>query len=169
MPPPDDYIYPSEEILSEIGQVAFQWSWLEEMVAMGIAYLLGLNPHANASDNRKIRALVTHLGIGLRLDMFMALARDRIANKPKINELKKICGEIKNEVAGKRNNVVHGIWVGSDEANKSWRITFKARGELKGEEKDFTPEDINKISQEIVDVRHKLFTFLTKNRIVPWQ
>lgn len=126
---------------------------------------MGLDPYTSVSDSRKAGAVTTHLSLPLRLDILLALARERIDDEQKIKELKKLCEKIRKEVAPKRNDVIHGIWVGGDEAEKSWLITFKARGELKGKEKDLTVEEINKISREIMNVFEEFYDFFIVNEI----
>lgn len=163
---PADHIPPSDATLQAIGHVAYQWSYLEELIAGGIWWLLDLRV-SRPKDLDRARAITTHLNVPTRLNMLRSLARTYLTEAADIAELDKHADRIRQKLAGKRNGVVHGLWTQSTKPNRAWQVTFSARGEVVPTFRELTDTQIHDIAREIDNCANELLEFFRRTGIGP--
>lgn len=137
-----------------IGSVALAWStleWFTELISWRVA---GLN---------RLRgiAITTHMSMPQRLDVMLSLLDTALQEKqiPQqiYSDAKKESKHIKNNLAPKRNKIVHSriVNIPAFDAHNI-RKTYKARGRVETDDIPATQKEYEDITDEILDSANRL-------------
>jgi hypothetical protein len=125
--PPDDY-------LRAIGRVAVEWSRLELVVEIIIWAFLFVDHETVTSPwqrEKDGRAVTTHIGFPLRVDVMLSLADQREGQgfRPSFDAtpIKELASKLR-EASAKRNHIIQGVW--TRVGTTALRQTHRARGQV---------------------------------------
>jgi hypothetical protein len=142
-------IAPDDNHLAAIGRIVVQWTFVERSIEMLVWELADLKqPYA--------QAITTHLQPNALIAMAKTLINQHFAGTDLETQAKQVFS-IADNLRGKRNMVVHGIWAPTETPEKISIIQTTARGVLNfrvGEE--MTSDDILDIAAEIDECHFKL-------------
>lgn len=129
-----------DQLALSIGRVVIVSSQLEHCLTMVVAGILALNEVQE-------RTLVRPMATNVKLTLLNRIAKDYL--KP--NDCKRVTkttGEIK-DVAEKRNDLMHGIYVHHPETLEAAILSFSGAARIKGNPTKITPRDLELFIAEI--------------------
>lgn len=147
----------TDDHLQGIGSVTVAWSFLEGAIERMIWEL------AELSTNRGI-CITSHMSMNMRLDSMCALANHKYPDSDIATKLNELSNNIRSELSGKRNEVVHSRVVSPAGMDILVRPIYKARGKIKRDAKEASVEEYQQIVNEILEAASEIWNL--KSRIL---
>lgn len=112
----------TSEQLEAIGMVATEWQRLESIIDAAIWSLAGIDEDTGL-------AITTNRNVPNRIDILRTLFHLRRGDGPAVEQLSKLCHQIRHELSRKRGEIVHAEWV-RGEYGSPLTFSVQARGKL---------------------------------------
>ena len=153
--------------LAGIGKVSVAWSYLEGGIERTI-WVAG-----RFSEQRGL-AVTTHMSIPARLDAMCSMVRLAFPNSDLLEQVTKQRKHIQNNLAPRRNEIVHSRLHYLKDLEAYFRSTYKARGEVKAMtekaelmEYEEAAKEILKTTNEMMDTLNQLIEQVAATDGVP--
>jgi hypothetical protein len=146
-----------------IGKVTSEWPYIDYLLERLIWEVAGVNSATG-------RRITTHIGPELRIDILESLTDLKLSDKTLKKELKAIVKELR-DLKGKRNNIVHALWLSegplpktakSRPKKKPYAAKVTARGVLKITKTTYTAKEIDNIASEISKLSDRMMNLSSK-------
>ena len=145
----------SDELLTLVGKIAVQWSYVDFLVSEILSGFKGLDQ--NGRDTIRAQSLRGDNG---KIRQTLELV-EKISDQADKDNLTKWLSQI-SELAEDRNLVQHGIIVYKDPNNRKEPKMFVFRGKHKKSEQEFTKEGLEKLLKEISELSADLLSICEK-------
>lgn len=166
MPRPKDFIPLQEAHYSAIGRVAVEWTAIEGMIAYGVRVLLGPSDNAGRTVTANtqfmahcdiLRALlhVRRRQISADVPKICKFIEDLGLDKPNHDDVSK-----RKSPRARRNEIIHGSWVGTEDPRQFYTVTYKARGKLKTSLTQQSAKKISDFADELAGLGDQLWDML---------
>ena len=139
--------------LRGVGLVSMAWSYLEGAVER-ITWLSG------RFQEKRALAVTTHMSINARLDAMLSIVDLEFPGSKAANDLSKITKHIRQNLAPRRNEIVHSRLHGIGDTGATFRTTYKARGKVKTDTKLSELEEYEDAARKILDTTNKLMDIM---------
>ena len=142
--------------LRGIGLVAVSWAYLEGALERIIWTT------ARLQTEKRGQAMTTHMTLRSRYQAAMALLDKEFPDSSPLSALKSLQNSVVNDLAGRRNEIVHSRIHKLPEFPQTFRKVYKARGKIKEDTLVVDPSEYKHTSQDILDAANSLIDALNQ-------
>lgn len=111
----------STKMYCAIGMVAVSWAHLEEVIALCLSRLLGV-------EHVEFLTISANMQVKARLDSIKALAGQKLASDAAA-QIIDLC-EQASQLSKERNRILHGSWLQGETPDIGVRLTYRAYGRV---------------------------------------
>jgi len=111
----------STQMYCAIGMVAVSWAHLEEVIALCLSRLLGV-------EHVEFLTISANMPVKARLDSIKALAGQKLSSSAAA-QIIELC-EQASQLSKERNRILHGSWLQGETPDFGVRLTYRAHGRV---------------------------------------
>lgn len=130
----------STQLYCAIGMVAVAWAHLEDMIALSLSRLLGV-------DHIQFLTISTQMQARTQIEAAKTLAMEKLAAERAALLIQLL--EQAQVLGRERNRVVHGTWVQGEQPNIGIRLTIRNHGRLTASAPTISAQEIAQLADQI--------------------